>query len=428
MMINSLTINHKIDKKAEGTYYTIPFSVPDGVERITVNYSYNKEAGRTTRSPYDKNIVDLGLIDQSGRFLGWSGSARRSVHVGPHSSTNGYLQTEIKPGNWEIIAGAYKIPEAGLDVHYEISFKPHEPQWLTGDTHMHSDASDGQYDIAALAKKAKKAGLDFIAVSNHNNYTDNLGLPVVSGLTLLPAVEWTHYKGHLNFFGAPAPFENSFITNNEAEMLSLVKDAKIKGALVSVNHPKCSLCPYLWDNDDCFDMVEVWNGPMRRDNMNAISWWHELLMRGRKIPATGGSDFHRTLHPVRMAHPVTRVFSQSQAAGDILKAISNGHSYITSSVRGAVLDLHCENAMMGDTVTFREGLELSVEAVGVRPGCKLELITSDGTAGVWKRFPQGKLCTKVNVQSKWRFAYLLLTRNVFGREYVRAITNPVYFE
>lgn len=68
---------------------------------------------------------------------------------------------------------------------------------------MHSTASDGRKDVYTLAKKAQKTGLDFIAVSDHNNYSENFSLPKISGLTFIPAVEWTHYKGHMNFFGVP---------------------------------------------------------------------------------------------------------------------------------------------------------------------------------------------------------------------------------
>jgi len=421
-------INHKVNKEMEGTYYTIPFIVPDGVERISISYSYNSFSAGTGKASKQKNVVDLGLMDQNGRFIGWSGSSKKTVFTGAFSSTPGYLMTETQQGEWSIIVGAYKIPNSGLDVCYEIEFTPRQPRWLTGDTHVHSDASDGQHDITTLAKKAKKAGLDFFAVSNHNNYTDNLNLLVVPGLTILPAVEWTHYKGHFNFFGVTLPFDNSFIVNSEDEMLSLINSVKEKGALVSVNHPKCNICPYLWNNDDCFDLIEVWNGPMRMVNMNALFWWHELLQFGKRIPIIGGSDFHRDLHPVRLGFPVIRVFASSPSVHDILFAIKSGHSYVTSSTGGAVLGLNCEEAMMGDSVVWHMGLELSVVAEKVRFGSRLKLITSSGVAAEWKRFPGGRLKASVSVPDVWRFAYLVLSTRVFGKEYARAISNPVYFE
>lgn len=427
--MDRLLIDHHIPKTAEGTYYTIPFIIPDGtIERITVSYSYNRHADKFDRLSNMVNVVDLGLLDAAGRFLGWSGSSRKSISVGPYSSTSGYLMTHIAPGEWCILVGAYKIPADGLAVHYEINFTPLKPRWLVGDLHMHSTASDGKHDISTLTKMAQKEGLDFIAISNHNNYSENLHLPLVPGLTLIPAVEWTHYRGHMNFFGIEAPFDNSFVANNEQEMLALVANAKEKGALISVNHPKDNLCPYLWQSQDCFDLVEVWNGPMRPANMNGISWWHKMLQNGRKIPLVGGSDFHRSGHIVRFAHPVTHVFASSPSAEDLLMAISQGHSYVAASVKGVELDLRCGEFMMGDTVKERAGQTLKVTAHQLRSGMHLKLVTQDGIATEWTHFQDGHLEAEVPVSPTWKFAYLQVSRKLFGMELVRAISNPIYFD
>ena len=426
--MNNHIIEHHIPKEAEGTYYTIPFPVPEGLERVTVSYSYKRLSGAVGRLRDMVNVVDLGLMDGEGRFLGWSGGARDTVFVGPYASTKGYKMTGLTPGEWQIIVGAYQIPAGGLPVRYEVTYTPKGPRWLSGDLHMHSDASDGQHDMFTLAGMALKEGLDFIAVANHNNTAENLHLPVVPGLTLLSAVEWTHYRGHMNFFGVAEPFENSFIANSEEEMLALVADAKAKGALVSVNHPKCGLCPYLWDSEDCFDLVEVWNGPMRKANLDAIAWWHDMLMSGRKIPLVGGSDYHKDKQPVRFAHPITRVYAQSPGAGDILAAIAGGHSYVTSSVDGVVLDMRCGNAGIGDTIVLHEGLALSVSAENLRVGTRLKLVTSDGTAAEWKRFSNQTIAAQIPVLPSWRFAYLIASKTLMGRELVRAVSNPVYFD
>jgi len=410
---DNYVINHHIPKEREGTYYTLPFPISEGLERVSVTYSY--EGG----------VVDLGLMNAEKKFLGWSGSDKATVFVGPWASTPGYLMTEITahPCEWHIIVGAYKIPDGGLDVRYEITYTPQRPRWLTGDLHIHSDASDGQHDIPTLAKRAKKKNLDFIAIANHNNYSENLTLPKIPDLTLIPAVEWTHYRGHMNFFGVPAPFEN-FIANTQEEMLELIAGAKKKDALVSVNHPKDPGCPYLWENTDCFDMVEVWNAPMRKSNMEAISWWHNLLLQGKKIPLVGGSDYHRDYHPALLAHPVTRVFAKSPSSWDILEALRNGHAYVAATPKGVELDLRCETAMMGDTIHWREGLELTISAKGMGVGMEVQLVTSEGVAHTWK---PGQLPARVAVLPSWQFAYIIVIRHLFRFCRVAAISNPVFF-
>jgi len=407
-------INHHIPKSREGTYYTIPFPVTEEYERISVAYTYERG---------DSSVVDLGLMNGDKNFLGWSGSNKATVFVGPHSATPGYLMADIAPGQWYIIVGAYKIPDNGLPVRYEIIYIPKHPRWLVGDLHIHSDASDGQHDIPTLTKKAIKKGLDFIAIANHNNYSENLTLPKIPNLTLIPTVEWTHYKGHMNFFGVPAPFAN-FIANSEEEMLELIATAKAKGALISVNHPKDPGCPYLWENTDCFDAVEVWNAPMRKSNMDAIAWWHSLLQEGKKVSLVGGSDYHRDWHPALFAHPVTRVYAKSPSSQDILEAIRKGNAYVAATKNSMELSLSCDTAIMGDSIAWHNNLELTTTAKNLGAAMILQLVTAEGVVHTWRK---NQLPARVKVMPTWRFAYLIAMRKISRFSRVAAITNPIFF-
>ena len=410
--MNMTVIDHKIDKEKEGTYYRLPFTVPEGVESLTVHYSYPKT---------QKAVVDLGLMDEKERFLGWSGSAREEVTVAPVNATPGYWQTEVRPGTWYILVGAYHIPKPSLMVTYEIEFGSQSPRWLAGDLHVHSTASDGKLSPNELGQMAKKKGLDFLAIADHNNYCENFNLPKIPGLTFIPAVEWTHYKGHINFYGVNAPFENSFIANDLSEMQELIQQVKDRGALISVNHPKCPLCPYLWGDNNCFDMIEVWNGPMRKANTDAIQWWHQFLMDGRKIPIVGGSDFHRKRHVVRMANPTTYVYSPSVSAEAIREAISKGHSYVTASVKGPRLFVQMDGIQFGDTVVKDPNRTWRFKAENLHRGWKVQLITDKGIVAE----SQGEIQI---VESNWRFAYLKVVASFGKLNFVRAISNPIYFE
>lgn len=419
-----LKIVHKITKDREKTYYTIPFEVEAGIEKVTVSYSYHRATKGLLGDLHPTNTVDIGLMDADGKFLGWSGSARDTIYVGEYSSTKGYLSQPIQPGEWKIIVGAYHIVDEGAEVTYNIEFKKKQPELLFGDLHIHSDASDGKYDAHTLAKLAKKKKLDFIALANHNNCSENLCLPRENNLTFIPAVEWTHYNGHMNFFGVSEPFENSFIANDESQAAELIQNARKKGALISVNHPKCSLCPYLWKNED-FDTVEIWNGPMTARNLRAIEYWTSLLRQGRKLPAIGGSDYHRPLNPARIANPVTAVLSESRSSEDILKAIAQGHCFVTSSVNGIRPIIRCGDAFMGDTVASGNK-HISIEIENLK-GEKLILITNNGET-VIQNHCFGTLKKEIPLPQNINFAYIKLTHRIGKKEYVGAITNPIYFE
>lgn len=422
--VEDLKIIHKITKDREKTYYTVPFTVEEGVEKITITYSYPNATKGLLGDMHPVNTVDFGLMNQDGKFLGWSGSARSQISVGEYSSTKGYLSEPIRPGEWKIIVGAYHIAESGVEVTYNIDFKKKERRLLFGDLHIHSDASDGKFDSLALARLSKKRGLDFIALANHNNYSENLYLPRENDLTFIPAVEWTHYNGHMNFFGVEEPFENSFIANNEAEAESLIAHARSLGAVVSVNHPKCRICPYLWKNEN-FDAVEVWNGPMRPTNIRGIAFWTALLRKGRKIPAVGGSDYHKPLNPARIGNPVTAVLSASRSSADILNAVKQGHSFITDNVKGVRLFISCGEAVMGDTVDTGDRL-LKIEGENLK-GESLVLVT-DAKETVALKNCRGSVKLAVSLEEDATFAYVKAAYSVGKTEYVRAITNPIYFE
>jgi len=419
--MTEMILDHLVEKNKEGSYYALPFQVPEGVVSVTVTYSYPRIARKGDQII---NIIDLGLEDSQGQFLGWSGSSRKSVTVGEFTATPGYCMAPVRAGTWHILVGAFHVQENGVPVRYRISFEKREPGWLFGDLHVHSTASDGQYDVLTLARKAKRMNLDFLSVTDHNNYSENYYLPRISGLTLIPGTEWTHYLGHMNIFGLKKPFSGTFIANDPEDMHRIITDAAERGALISVNHPRCNLCPYLWPDDHIFAAMEIWNGPMSEKNRDGIRWWTELLRQGRHIPGLGGSDFHRSFSCVRMGVPVTAVYSASRRSDDILAALAAGHSYITRSINGIRLDMRCGEARFGDTV--RKGV-VSVSAERMPLGSELQLIGADG---VLARFPakSGQVHVQLSLPET-PFVYLMAGYPTALRKGMPlAISNPLYFE
>lgn len=393
--------------------------MPENVEKIKVSYSYFRPTKGLLSDLKPTNTVDIGLNDCDGNFLGWSGSAHSEIFVGEYSSTPGYLTLPIKSGKWQIIIGAYKIVPEGVDVEYVIDFDFKGEKLLFGDLHIHSTASDGKltaYEIAALAKKK---GLDFIALANHNNYAENYHLPFVDDLTFIPATEWTHYKGHMNFFGVKAPFDNSFVANTKEEMLSLIDSVRKKGAIVSVNHPKCNFCPYLWEDENAFDMMEIWNGPMRGTNTRGIKWWTELLKKGRQIPAVGGSDFHKLRHFARLGNPVTGVYAPSRSAEDILTAISQGNCFVADKKDGVRINLKYADTKMGGTAKLTHEDKLIVQTNAKQ----ITLVTQRGEENI--PVTNGRIEKTIE---NTNFVYAIAYIGTGKLKKIVAVSNPIYFK
>lgn len=393
--------------------------MPENVEKIKISYSYYQPTKGLLSDLKPSNTIDIGLNDYNGNFLGWSGSAHSEIFVGEYSSTPGYLTLPIKSGKWQIIIGAYRVMPQGVDVEYNIDFEFKGEKLLFGDLHIHSTASDGKLTAYEIAKLAKEKGLDFIALANHNNYAENFHLPYADNLTFIPATEWTHYKGHMNFFGVAAPFDNSFVANTKQDMENLIQSVRKKGAVVSVNHPKCNICPYLWEDENAFDMMEIWNGPMRGTNTRGIAWWTELLKKGRRIPAVGGSDFHKLKHFARLGNPVTGVYCTSRSPEDILSSIKEGNCFVCDKKDGVRINLKYADTKMGGIAKLSDKDKLTIESNAKQ----VTLVSDHAEENI--QIVGGKAQKKIE---KTKFVYAVAYSGIGKFRKIAAVSNPIYFK
>ena len=89
-------------------------------------------------------------------------------------------------------------------------------------------------------------------------------------MTLIPGIEWTHYQGHATFLGVDQPYDGSFMANTTEEVLARFTSARERGALIALAHPFDEGCPFIFDMQTLpFDMIEIWNGPMRESNLRS---------------------------------------------------------------------------------------------------------------------------------------------------------------
>ena len=199
-----------------------------------------------------------------------------------------------------------------------------------------------------------------------------------------------------------------------------------------------------------FDCVEVWNGPQRIDNMEALKWWHSLLLQGKKIAAVGGSDYHRDYYITDLlAVPTTVVCADSCTSDDILKALKKGNSYITSSVNGPSLILKCGDSIQGDTVMFKENLKVKIEAEKLKRDDTVIVYENDRIVYRYKAAKPGSHCAEIKVSEKGfiraeiiseyksikKAAYKQAIKFIFPPDarlpvppFAKCISNPIYFE
>jgi hypothetical protein len=328
-------------------YQYLPFTVSAETEAVTISYSYSGDDG--------SSLIDLGLFEPgpltlgTASFRGYSGGAQRTITVGRHMASPGYKTGPLPAGTWHVMLGMYKVAPGGVDVKVTIAEakdeapKPTEtaagpkgpallttatePRWYSGSLHLHTKHSDGTVDPAAVADLARRAGFDFIALTDHNN-TTHTREPMPPSPLHIVGEEVTTPGGHASVWGladgAWIDFRVSPADSGAPDALNgLVAAAHKAGALFSISHPvdNCAGCSWEQIIPDGVDAVEIWqNEKAPRDA--EIAFWDRLLRAGRHVTAVGVADWHRL--PARIDMAAVRVKADSLTERAVIDGIRSG--------------------------------------------------------------------------------------------------------
>lgn len=425
-----------IEHDKEGSHFTVPFTMPPDVETFSLSYSYERhheEQIRVERGSFtarkEINVIDLGLIAPDGTQVGASGAARTVILVGETLASPGYQPRKLTPGQWQIIVGAYRVAEAGVEVSYELVFQLKHLRWFKGDLHTHTINSDGDLTLEELAQHAHSNGLDFLAVTDHNQAISVATLREHAHIRLIPGMEWTHPKGHANFLGYRS-FDEPYIANTIEEARSRFETARANGALIVINHPKDGLNPFLFDIDQLpFDCLEIWKGLIVEYNPIAIAWWQSLLVAGRKLPVCGGSDYHEDSLNRFPGGPTTCVYALSNSPSDILSALKQGHAFITFAPYGPTLEMSAGEAILGDSVQFSKVKQLEYIARGLTAGDVVQVITNRATTPVIQAESSGDMHGSYTMEAPG-FARIEILRSYLPTLPMlpALVSNPIYFD
>ncbi len=459
----SLVLEGDVTFADNQTWMQIPFTVPAGVHRVSVDFSYTGKDQKTA--------LDLGIADPL-RFRGMSGGDKSHFTVSETDATPSYLPGAILPGKWQLLISVPNIRQNVIS-HYRAEIRFNSPledrgftleplktgkRWYRGDLHMHTAHSDGSCmsqsgkrvpcPLFRTVQTATERGLDFIAITDHNTDSHYDAMrelqPYFDKILLIPGREITTFWGHFNIYGVTQFVDYRVNKISGLDVNAVLHDVASKGGIASVNHalsPGGEICMGCrWEQPRSVDMdlftgVEVINGG--RGLLSSAAFWQKELDAGHRLTAIGGSDNHdapaASGKDGAIASPTTVVEADDLSVASILKGIRAGRVFIDlTASHDKVVDIDLfnksMNAHMGGTLKVKEGDKLHVTVHTVACEGAIAHLLVDGKE-LSSLPPQEIASAKGDTSSQWTAPA--------GRHEIRAeirdskdklllVSNPVY--
>ena len=376
------------------TYFEVPFTVPAGTHRVSVDFQYTGKEERAT--------LDLGVFDPE-RFRGESGGNKSHFTISETDATPSYLSGEIPSGQWRLLIAVPNMrPNTVAHYRAEVRFNARDEdssftdhpletgtRWYRGDLHMHTAHSDGSCSsqngrmvpcpLVLTVQTAAARGLDFIAITDHNATSQYNAMrelqPYFDRVLLIPGREMTTFYGHFNIFGV-TQFIDFRVTPGGRALNTVLDDVRSKGGIASISHAEapggesCMGCRWEPPADgdmNLFSAVEVINGGQTM--FSSAKFWDAQLRDGHRLAAIGGSDSHNAANPPRppgsIGWPTTVVEADELSVPSILNGIRTGRTFVDlTASHDKVVDFQAESgtghAQMGGTLNAAEGAPIRV--------------------------------------------------------------------
>lgn len=275
-----------------------------------------------------------------------------------------------------------------------------------GAIHIHSTFSDGTGDIPFIIKEAKKAGLKWIVITDHNTLAGKNYEGYHNGVLVIVGDEISPDKGN-HYLALDIKQE---ITQNQPPQ-DYVQEVKSQGGFGFIAHPdeqtnRKNPWPALrWDDWTIKDFggLEIWNYMSNWvDNMNirtialsilfknkgikgptkdVLSWWDKLNSESDEIvPAVGGSDVHAfcSKAPIINCLKVFSYYSMFKSVVNLLlidEKLSDNYEEAKKQILNSLKN--GKNIIINRTISKQNPeFSISSEQTKVHAGQKIELQNS----------------------------------------------------
>lgn len=421
-----------------------PFDMPADATRLHITFQHSPE--RAEGATY-ANQVSLSLFDPNGCRGARHNNADQTIRLSIAEASPGYIPGELPAGQWTVVVDTHRIlPPDTLTYTINVTVtndRITDPpltfpkgktasrgkNWYRGDLHGHTLHSDGRWDVPDFVQYARDNELDFVTLTDHNTVAPLAQIDSLSSDDLLTmgGIELTTYYGHALALGTRQWQEWRTHKQSMRDLAQAVLDS---GALYVIAHPRsigdpaCTGCR--WEFEEMMPgiapAVEVWNGRWDEHNQEGLELYYQWLNEGYKLVMTAGTDIHGKPPAENYQAGFNIVLADDLTEADILNAIRQGRSYLSSGPDIKTIAFSGgTQAMMGDTLTTDAPVKMMVVWDGVDEGDSISLLAEGKIIQQESATQSNRITTTIDEPAKW---YVAEIRAENGD--LRAITNPIW--
>lgn len=206
-------------------------------------------------------------------------------------------------------------------------------QWLRGNLHAHTTASDGSRPMQEVIDDYAARGYQFLMISDHDIHTgpEQYARVDVRGMTLIPGNEITANGPHMLHVNAPCRVEPHAVRQRA------ITEAVSAGGFIILNHPNWQAtfdhCPLaLMKQWTGFTGIEIFNGVVDRleGSPYAVNKWDQLLSSGVRAWGFANDDSHAPEGDCGLGWNC--VYAADRSVDAIVRALQAGRFYASTGV------------------------------------------------------------------------------------------------
>lgn len=279
----------------------------------------------------------------------------------------------------------------------KIIFDQNKLKYYYGIPHCHSSYSTGKGTPLDLYEFAIKCGLDFLFVTDHNDFLANKTIVKERSFTKWEATNYFSNKIRKNeedflpivgFECRSISFGDFNVINPSNFFTGTVKDLRLltlwmlnnSQAFIIINHPHKEIGKIQYNEvfNKIITSIEVYNGNPASKYTKHEKYYYQLLDKGWKLGAVNGQDNHRINFD--QSDNLTAYIANDLSRNSLIDAFRSHRTYSTES-RFLKLHFSIDETFMGDTLSiYSSKVKFSIFTEDIRYKIKeIQIISNGGT-------------------------------------------------